>query len=74
MQNINPFKNEKTAAKWQSWIMSKVETTSKVLLELTTRMNLGRQGKHARQALDLRYSPQAPSQSWKGYPQVKKDA
>ena len=39
--------------------MSKVETTSKVSLELTSRMNLGRRG--APQVLDLRHSPQAPS-------------
>ena len=31
-------------AQWQSWTMSKVETTSKVSLEPTTRMNLGRRG------------------------------
>ena len=41
--------------------MSKVETTSKVLLERTTRMNLGRRS--ARQDLIRRHSPLAPSQS-----------
>ena len=39
---------------------SKVKTTSKVSQELTTRMNLGRPGARARQALNLTHSPQAP--------------
>ena len=52
LKAANPFKTDKTAG---------VETTSKVSLELTTRMNLGRRG--ARKALNLRHSPQAPSQS-----------
>ena len=43
--------------------MPKVETRSKVSLELTTRMNLGRRGERARQALDLKHSLQGPSQS-----------
>ena len=54
------------------YTMSKVEIPSKVSLELTTRINLGRWLARPCQALDLRHSPQAPSQSWKGYPQVKK--
>ena len=52
--------------------MSKVETTSKVSLELITRMNLGRRGARAKVSiLDIVHKLQ--SQSSKGYPQVKKD-
>ena len=51
--------------------MSKVETTSKVALELTTRVSLGTQGVRSKLSiLDIVHKP--PSQSWKGYPQVKK--
>ena len=35
-----------------------MKTISKVLAELTTRINLGRQGACARQTPDLRHSPQ----------------
>ena len=39
--------------------MSKMKTTSKVLLKLPSRMNSGRRGKRARRAVDLGHSLQA---------------
>ena len=41
--------------------MSKMKTTSKVLLKLPSRMNSGRRGTRARRALDLGHSLQAPT-------------
>ena len=49
-------------------IMSKIETTSKVPLKLTSRTNLGRRGTRAYRALDSGRSPQAPPQPAKGHP------
>ena len=54
-------------------ILSEIETTSKVALTLTSRINLGRSGAGAHQAVGLRHSLQASTQSEKGYPQVEKD-
>ena len=48
--------------------MSKIETTSKVPLKLTSRTNLGRRGTRAYRALDSGRSPQAPPQPAKGHP------
>ena len=36
-----------SSLKWQSYIMSKIKTTSKVSLKLTSRINVGRRGKQA---------------------------
>ena len=60
---INPFKTDKTAASGnlEHCLKWKAQAKCKVSLELTTRMNLGR--RDTRQALDLRHSPQPPSQS-----------
>ena len=41
--------------------MSKIETTNKVLLKLTSQINLGRRGARAHRALDFGHSPQPPS-------------
>ena len=41
--------------------MSKIETTNKVLLKLTSQINLGRRGARAQRALDFGHSPQPPS-------------
>ena len=46
--------------------MPKIETTSKVSLKLTSRINLGRWGAHRRLAPGSGHSPQAPPQPWKG--------
>ena len=40
--------------------MSKIETTSKVSLKLTSRINLGKRGAQVRPALDSGKNPQAP--------------
>ena len=48
------------------WNMPKIETTSKVPLKLTSRINLGRRGRRVRQALDFGHSPHDPPQPGKG--------
>ena len=52
--------------------MSEIETTSKVSLKLTSRVNLGRSGKGAGPALDFGHRPHASLQSGMGYPHVEK--
>ena len=61
-----PFQDCKSGHKWQSWTMSKIETTRTVSLKLTSRINLGRWGAHAHRALNFGHSPQALLQSGKG--------
>ena len=52
------LQDSKSGHKWQSQTMSKIETTSKVSLKLTSKINLGRQGaRNELSILDTAYKP-----------------
>ena len=53
--------------------MSKIKTTSKVSLKLTSRINLWRRSACPRPALNFRHNPEAPRQLRKCHPQAEKD-